>query len=272
MKDSVILEKLNLLVYNTFDLFGYRIPKKAIKDFKDGRHLELDIQQFRQKQLELRLNYPTTYNFKKCLSEDKFLQDLFYIEEFPVVISNRESWENLNSGLDSINKSCIFFDFFCPQYNLIIELDGKAFHSSNNIQQNFELESKDHMRDKYCNTELGAYVLRLKSFGKVQNENKIEIDLLKNTIKQLQPNNSNKYHYDYSKFILTKWKLEHKSELDFIENIEQHFNNKIENDNCPIVIIKMNKEYKSIITKDFINKVNNIFKIIYNKTIDIRFK
>ena len=266
--DNFLLEKLrSVLDNNMFDLDGFKIPKSTLKISKD-KVSKVDIQYFRNKQLEQRCFYPTTSNFKFALEKNEFLKNIGFIEEFPLVISNREHWWQLNS---TSNKCCLFFDFYYPQYNLIVELDGVAFH--NNKQDpmlRIKQENEDLARDLYCKAELGATIIRLKSFGKYnERKNNAEIKLLENTIRKLQ-NNNNYYTYNYDNFLLDNWKNTYSNELSFITWVEENYIKEIYNSNINSLTVICNQSISNTVDK-LLHNVNDISKLLFNKRIFIEF-
>ena len=269
--DEFLLEKLRPILDNDlFDLDGFKIPKSTVKVSKD-KVSKVDIKYFRNKQLEQRCFYPTTSNFKFALEKNEFLKNIEFIEEFPLIISNKEHWWKLNNNLSTSNKCCLFFDFYYPQYNLIVELDGAAFH--NNKQDSvlrMKQENEDLARDLYCKTELRATIIRLKSFGKYnERKNNAEIKLLEKTIRSLQ-NNNNYYIYDYDKFLLDNWKNTYSNELSFITWVEENYTKDIYNPNIENLIVTCNYSIYSIINQ-FLHNINDLSRLFFNKRIIINF-
>ena len=275
--DEFLVEKLRgIFNESLFNLEGYSIPKFATRQ-EGTSGLVIDIEDFRNKQLEQKFYYPTTDNFKFALKKSEFLKSISFIEEFPIVILNRGLWESLNNTLSTKYKSCLFVDFFCPQYNLIVELDGAAFHSNNsNFELKIEQETKDRMRDAYCRMELGTNIIRLKSFGKYnERKNNAEIKLLEKTIKSLQNNNNNNnyYKYDYDNFLLDNWKNTYSNELSFITWVEENYTKNIYSKKDLITINITHENYNPIL--DDINFQRNIglfVKLFFDKKIIINYR
>ena len=273
--DDFLLEKLrSVLDNNLFDLDGFKIPKSTVKISKN-KVSKVDIQYFRNKQLEQRCFYPTTDNFKFALEKNEFLKNIGFIEEFPLIISNKEHWWQLNNNLSTSNKCCLFFDFYYPQYNLIVELDGAAFH--NNKQDpmlRIKQENEDLARDLYCKAELGATIIRLKSFGKYnERKNNAEIKLLDKTIKSLQ-NNNNYYTYNYDNFLLDNWKNTYSNELSFITWVEENYSNEIYSSITSEITINLLSEYYNPILDDinFQRNIELFVKLFFDKKIIINYR
>lgn len=269
--DDFLVEKLrDIFNENLFNLEGYSIPKFASKEEEAG-NLVIDIDKFRSKQLEQRVLYPTTDNFKFALEKSEFLKNIRFIEEFPIVILNRDLWESLNSTLSTKYKSCLFIDFFYPQYNLIVELDGRSYHSNNSdTNLKIEQETKDNMRDAYCKIELGANIIRLKSFGKHQPANDKEIKELENLIKQLQTNNVKSYNSDlYYNYLLNNWKNNYKDELNLINKIEEKYSSSLYSGNKSSVTIHCNNN-RLLADLKYQHNIKWIFKLLFNKLIKIQ--
>ena len=273
--DNFLLEKLRSILDNSlFDLDGFKIPKYTIKSDSTEK-LTIDINKFRNKQLEQRCYYPTTDNFKFALEKSKFLKNIDFIEEFPIVILNRGLWESLNNTLSTKYKSCLFIDFFYPQYNLIVELDGRAYHSSgNSLDLKIEQETKDKMRDIYCSLELNTNIIRLKSFGKRQPSNDIEIKELESLIKQLQSNSNTKpYNLNlYYEYLLKDWKEKHKEELSIISKIDTNCKKKIEDSNVKSVSVYLRNENKSKFPESLLYRTKELFSLLYGKTLEILYR
>ena len=272
--DEFLLEKLRpTLDNNLFDLDNFKIPKYTIK-FDNTENLIIDINKFRNKQLEHRFYYPTTDNFKFALEKSEFLKNISFIEEFPIVILNRGLWESLNNTLSTKYKSCLFIDFFCPQYNLIVELDGRAYHSSkNNLNLKIEQETKDKMRDIYCNLELNANIIRLRSFGKRQPSNDIEIKNLENSIKLLQANNTKPYNPNlYYEYLLKDWKEKYKEELNLINKIDTNCKKKIEDYSVKVINVYLRKENNSKFSESLLYRTKELFSLLYGKMLEILYR
>ena len=268
--DDFLVEKLrSIFDKECFNLFNYKIPKTVKRTTTGNYSWNIDIEDFRNKQLEQRCFYPTTSNFKFALEKNEFLKNIEFIEEFPLIISNKEHWWKLNNNLSTSNKCCLFFDFYYPQYNLIVELDGAAFH--NNKQDSvlrMKQENEDLARDLYCKTELRATIIRLKSFGKYnERKNNAEIKLLEKTIRSLQ-NNNNYYIYDYDKFLLDNWKNTYSNELSFISWVEQNYNKEIYSRKHNITVCC---DYNILLDDlNFRNNIDQLFKTLFNKYITIQ--
>ena len=270
--DDFLVEKLRSIFNESlFNVEGYSIPKFATRQ-EGTSNLVINIEDFRNKQLEQRCYYPTTDNFKFALEKNEFLRNIDFIEEFPIVILNRSLWESLNNTLSTKYKSCLFIDFFCPQYNLIVELDGAAFHSSNsNFELKIEQETKDKMRDQYCRMELGTSIIRLKSFGKYnERKNNAEIKLLEKTIKSLQ-NNNNYYTYNYDNFLLDNWKNTYSNELSFITWVEENYTREIYSKRHNHIAVDCSY---NVLLDDLIfrNNVDQLFKLLFNKVVIINIR
>lgn len=264
MKDEDIVEKFSLEQWRTFDLHGHRVLKKY---FKDGN--PIDVMAGRCSQIDKRVEFPTTANFKEFIQESKILKDLDWIEEFPVIITNRKRWKEYNKGLgeDIESKGCMFFDFSIPKYNIIVELDGKSYHN----------ELVDRARDTYCMWELGhPIIVRLESFGKYdEKRNRAEIKRLEKVVKErikLEKSGINtEFQYSYREFLAKSWREEHKEEVEFIERLETKYSSKF-NSPEPLIVVSCKKEMKSKLNKLFLNKVNNILKVLYKKEIAVNFR
>ena len=270
--DDFLVEKLRSIFNESlFNVEGYNVPKFATKQ-EGTSNLIIDVEDFRNKQLEQRCYYPTTDNFKFALEKNEFLKNIDFIEEFPIVILNRGLWESLNNTLSTKYKSCLFIDFFCPQYNLIVELDGAAFHSSNsNFELKIEQETKDKMRDQYCRIELGTNIIRLKSFGKYnERKNNAEIKLLEKTIKSLQ-NNNNYYTYNYDNFLLDSWKNTYSKELSFITWIEENYSKEVYNPNINSLTVTCSFLMYNTVSQ-LLHNINDMFKLFFNKRVFIKYR
>jgi very-short-patch-repair endonuclease len=274
--DDFLVEKLrDIFNESLFNVNGYKVPKYATKFFNcKTDSIIININEFRNKQLTQRNLYPTTDNFKSALYRNDFLRNLDFIEEFPIVILNRKLWETLNDFDDAKCKSCLFFDFFYPKYNLIVELDGQAFHSSLEPELKFELESKDNSRDFYCKYEFNANIIRLKSFGKCQQpSNDKEIKKLENLIKQLQACNTKPYDSNlYYKYLLKDWKEKHNEELNLINKIDINCKKKIEDNNVKAVNVYLRKENKYKFSENLLYRTKELFSLLYGKTLEILYR
>jgi hypothetical protein len=268
--DEFLVEKLRSIFDNEcFNLFNYKIPKTVNRTTTGNYSWNIDIEDFRNKQLEQRFKYPTTDNFKFALEKNEFLKNIGFIEEFPLVISNKEHWWQLNNNLSTSNKCCLFFDFYYPQFNLIVELDGQAFHSNKKDPMlRIKQENEDLARDLYCKSELGATIIRLKSFGKYnERKNNTEIKLLENTIKNLQ-NNNNYYTYNYDNYLLNNWKNSYSNELSFITWVEENYSKEIYSKKHNITVCC---DYNVLLDDlNFRNNIDQLFKTLFNKYITIQ--
>ena len=271
--DEFLVEKLRgIFNESLFNLEGYSIPKFATRQ-EGASNLVIDIEDFRNKQLEQKFYYPTTSNFKFALKNSEFLKSISFIEEFPIVILNRGLWESLNNTLSTKYKSCLFVDFFCPQYNLIVELDGAAFHSNNsNFELKIEQETKDRMRDAYCRMELGTNIIRLKSFGKYnEKKNNAEIKLLEKTIKSLQNNQKYSYSYNYEIYLLYSWKIKYNSELNFITWVEENYSKDVYNPNINSLTVTCSYSMYNTINQ-LLHCINDMFKLFFNKRLIVKYR
>lgn len=263
MKDEDILEKFELEKWRTFSIGSYKIPKKFVKKVGDF-YKYYDTQSKRGGQIDNRVSFPSTENYKEALAKSEYLKKFSYLEEFPVVIANRPRWEFFNNGLDEdyMRKGCIFFDFFYPSLGLVVELDGKTYHS----------EKADRARDSYCRSELGLRVLRLESFGKDNERSwKKDIKRLEDTIKEIEDHGGSEFSYSYSSYLVQSWREEYKDEVKFIEAAENKYPSKFTSSD-PIIIVNCDKSKKNIFNKVFLNRVNKIVKTLYKKEIAINFR
>lgn len=261
MKDEDILEKFELEKWRTFSIGSCRIPKKFVK--KVGDFYEYyNTQEKRNGQIDNRVSFPTTENYKGALAKSEYLKKFSYLEEFPVVIANRPRWEFFNRGLETEGKGCIFFDFFYPSLGLVVELDGKTYHS----------EKADRARDSYCQAELGIQVLRLESFGG-ENERswKKDIKRLEEVVKGIEDRGGSEFSYSYSSYLVQSWREEYREEVKFIENAENKYPSKFTSSE-PIIVVNCDKSKKNIFNKVFLNRVNKIVKTLYKKEIAINFR
>jgi hypothetical protein len=135
-------------------------------------------------------------------------------------------------------------------------------------------ENEDLARDLYCKAELGATIIRLKSFGKYnERKNNAEIKLLENTIKSLQ-NNNNYYMYNYDNFLLDNWKNTYSNELSFITWVEENYIEEIYSSITSEITINLLSEYYNPILDDinFQRNVELFVKLFFDKKIIINYR
>jgi hypothetical protein len=135
-------------------------------------------------------------------------------------------------------------------------------------------ENEDLARDLYCKAELGATIIRLKSFGKYnERKNNAEIKLLENTIKSLQ-NNNNYYMYNYDNFLLDNWKNTYSNELSFITWVEENYIEEIYSSITSEITINLLSEYYNPILDDinFQRNVELFVKLLFDKKIIINYR
>ena len=135
-------------------------------------------------------------------------------------------------------------------------------------------ENEDLARDLYCKAELGATIIRLKSFGKYnERKNNAEIKLLDKTIKSLQ-NNNNYYTYNYDNFLLDNWKNTYSNELSFITWVEENYSNEIYSSITSEITINLLSEYYNPILDDinFQRNIELFVKLFFDKKIIINYR
>lgn len=149
--------------YYSFYIENYAIPKVLNTINKKN----INIYQKRNESLMRReSSYSKKFyeDIENSLKNSKlYNKDLYYhsIKEFPIIIENRELWNNilnyLNIGVESsINTNYFLLDYFFPYIGLCIEIDSD-YHNSKKLY--------DQARDIYIKTYYGIDTIRFDKYG-----------------------------------------------------------------------------------------------------------
>lgn len=200
--------------YYVENIGGYIIPKV----------LENNINLCSNRQSIL-LNKDSKYsrNFRKFidskLTTEKYLE---YIREFPIIIENRELWNDIldkfsisvNDKMRKINYFLI--DYFFPYLGISIEIDSE-YHNTRLIY--------DKARDIYIENVYGIIIYRFYKFGSSDEYTIPYINRFGNTVNNilcyLKNNNllMNKIVIDYSKTIVKNFIKDNIRSFNFIDII-----------------------------------------------------
>lgn len=152
---NFVLRNINL--FDTIE-FGYLIPKN-IKSKVGGKLINIKS----NRQEALRNN---SSKYSKRFEEDIKLfnnyTSLQYIKEFPIVIDDRDLWNNIMTnfcvdGNSELRKTTYFLlDFYFINFNLAVEIDSK-YHDGKEIY--------DTARDVYLKSKYGIETLRFYEYG-----------------------------------------------------------------------------------------------------------
>lgn len=152
---NFVLRNINL--FDTIE-FGYLIPKN-IKSKVGGKLINIKS----NRQEALRNN---SSKYSKRFEEDIKLfnnyTSLQYIKEFPIVIDDRDLWNNIMTNLcvdgnSELRKTTYFLlDFYFINFNLAVEIDSK-YHDGKEIY--------DTARDVYLKSKYGIETLRFYEYG-----------------------------------------------------------------------------------------------------------
>lgn len=152
---NFVLRNINL--FDTIE-FGYLIPKN-IKSKVGGKLINIKS----NRQEALRNN---SSKYSKRFEEDIKLfnnyTSLQYIKEFPIVIDDRDLWNNIMTNLcvdgnSKLRKTTYFLlDFYFINFNLAVEIDSK-YHDGKEIY--------DTARDVYLKSKYGIETLRFYEYG-----------------------------------------------------------------------------------------------------------
>lgn len=152
---NFVLRNINL--FDTIE-FGYLIPKN-IKSKVGGKLI--NIKSNRQEALRNN-NSKYSKRFEEDIKLFNNYTSLQYIKEFPIVIDDRDLWNNIMTNLcvdgnSELRKTTYFLlDFYFINFNLAVEIDSK-YHDGKEIY--------DTARDVYLKSKYGIETLRFYEYG-----------------------------------------------------------------------------------------------------------
>lgn len=152
---NFVLRNINL--FDTIE-FGYLIPKN-IKSKVGGKLI--NIKSNRQEALRNN-NSKYSKRFEEDIKLFNNYTSLQYIKEFPIVIDDRDLWNNIMTNLcvdgnSELRKITYFLlDFYFINFNLAVEIDSK-YHDGKEIY--------DTARDVYLKSKYGIETLRFYEYG-----------------------------------------------------------------------------------------------------------
>ena len=176
--------------------------------------------------IDLRKNRFSTFNGRKStwvkffeLIIDRYYPGLSHCREVPLIIGNRDLWENFcaTEGVDCsskiLDRNYFLADYIFPEYNLIVEIDS-----------NLHDTKYDNARDDYIRSTWGFNILRFFEFG----SNPLSMGKYLDRLDQaVSPRNRNNISLDYSSY-LENWFITKFSEIyNLIDQIELDLSNYI---------------------------------------------
>lgn len=152
------------------------------------------------KTIDLRKNRFSTFNGRKStwvkffeLIIDRYYPGLSHCREVPLIIGNRDLWENFcaTEGVDCsskiLDRNYFLADYIFPEYNLIVEIDS-----------NLHDTKYDSARDDYIRSTWGFNILRFFEFG----SNPLSMGKYLDRLDQaVSPRNRNNISLDYSSYL-----------------------------------------------------------------------
>lgn len=152
------------------------------------------------KTIDLRKNRFSTFNGRKStwvkffeLIIDRYYPGLSHCREVPLIIGNRDLWENFcaTEGVDCsskiLDRNYFLADYIFPEYNLIVEIDS-----------NLHDTKYDNARDDYIRSTWGFNILRFFEFG----SNPLSMGKYLDRLDQaVSPRNRNNISLDYSSYL-----------------------------------------------------------------------
>jgi len=178
------------------------------------------------KTIDLRKNRFSTFNGRKStwvkffeLIIDRYYPGLSHCREVPLIIGNRDLWENFcaTEGVDCsskiLDRNYFLADYIFPEYNLIVEIDS-----------NLHDTKYDNARDDYIRSTWGFNILRFFEFG----SNPLSMGKYLDRLDQaVSPRNRNNISLDYSSY-LENWFITKFPEIyNLIDQIELDLSNYI---------------------------------------------
>lgn len=150
--------------------------------------------------IDLRKNRFSTFNGRKStwvkffeLIIDRYYPGLSHCREVPLIIGNRDLWENFcaTEGVDCsskiLDRNYFLADYIFPEYNLIVEIDS-----------NLHDTKYDNARDDYIRSTWGFNILRFFEFG----SNPLSMGKYLDRLDQaVSPRNRNNISLDYSSYL-----------------------------------------------------------------------
>lgn len=212
-----------------FTLDRFRIPKFFYNSKENKR---VNIQWSRSNFLKSQSSY--SIKFKKDIDK---IQDLKYIQEFPIIITFTDIWNNMLKCFGS-NKDSSFFslDYYFPEIGLNVEIDS-PYHDNR--------RGYDMARDEYLRFVCGINTIRFYEYGKDNNKRKEYINCLRQK-------------YEEAKNHMTSWNLLSPKEPNYSELLEYNF---IEDNKTELLILEKFINRYSLI--EFVNN-NNIILTNYD--------
>ena len=150
--------------------------------------------------IDLRKNRFSTFNGRKStwvkffeIIIDRYYPGLSHCREVPLIIGNRDLWENFcaTEGVDCsskiLDRNYFLADYIFPEYNLIVEIDS-----------NLHDTKYDNARDDYIRSTWGFNILRFFEFG----SNPLSMGKYLDRLDQaVSPRNRNNISLDYSSYL-----------------------------------------------------------------------
>lgn len=150
--------------------------------------------------IDLRKNRFSTFNERKStwvkffeLIIDRYYPGLSHCREVPLIIENRDLWENFcaTEGVECtpeiLDRNYFLADYIFPEYNLIVEIDS-----------NLHDTKYDSARDDYIRSTWGFNILRFFEFGSNPSSMGKYLDRLDQAV---SPRNRNNISLDYSGYL-----------------------------------------------------------------------
>ena len=265
--------------YYSFYIENYAIPKVLNTINKKN----INIYQKRNESLMRReSSYSKKFyeDIENSLKNSKlYNKDLYYhsIKEFPIIIENRELWNNilnyLNIGVESsINTNYFLLDYFFPYIGLCIEIDSD-YHNGKKLY--------DQARDIYIKTYYGVDTIRFDKYGENKSLRKVFLDKFNNKIIEIDNYYSNNgisarpWNIDYSELSINHFIVKNRRLIEISDLLIKFIGeNKFMYTDYHNILIKdiikfYPKELNNNIDKILIDNLIIFFKQVYGETLSI---
>lgn len=196
---------------------GYIIPKVI----KVGKN-RINISSNREQAL-LNNNSSFSDNFENDISYRANSEPILsYIKEFPIIIENKQLWNNILNSLGETSSSkyrrvnYFLLDFYFPYLGTSVEIDSE-YHD---LKQNY-----DRARDAYVKYNYGIETFRFYEYGKDGGHRLPYLKRFDNHIKYILKFNkindliNDKTQIDFSKTIVNNFIEDNRGALEFIDKI-----------------------------------------------------
>ncbi len=245
---------------------GYIVPKTLISF--NGQ--EIPLINNRNNAL---INNKSSYS--ECFEDDinrkisRGEEYLYYIPEFPIIIENRDLWNNILSFYgayrpDFIHTNYFFLDYFFPSLNCCVEIDSN-YHDRKELY--------DKARDLYIYKTYGIATTRFMCYNRDNKQaylnklNRFYESILNRFSKWNIAINNNFTYIDYSETIINNFIIKNKQALEFIDKLIYYFGNWgfYTNDVIKISYQDLSKiDYRNFSNNTSIYKKNSPEKLLLN--------